>query len=215
MRKGVIYKLEIIGTKYFLYGSTINYKKRISRYKNNLINNKYKNDLLQRVYNKYGEDKLLFTIVQQDIPEDILLFVEDIWIGTFCSHADCKCGGMNMRNASKPYFSQEVKDKISKLKKGKKFTEKHKLNMSISQKGIPKPQSEENRYKSKLRVLEVGKKLRKKVKQIDIETGNVINIFESISEAGRILNISRQAIGLCCRNYKWVKTAAGFKWEYI
>jgi hypothetical protein len=55
----------------------------------------------------------------------------------------------------------------------------------------------------------------KRVKQIDIKTGEIINVFQSICEAARKIGKPDSAshiIGACKgRN----KTACGYKWEYV
>ena len=53
----------------------------------------------------------------------------------------------------------------------------------------------------------------KKVKQIDKNTLEVINVFNSASEAGRILNICSSKISSVCTGRR--KTSGGFIWEYI
>lgn len=55
-------------------------------------------------------------------------------------------------------------------------------------------------------------KNKRRVKQLDKED-NIINIYNSITEASINTNISKSDIGLCCR--KKLKYAGGFKWEYI
>lgn len=50
------------------------------------------------------------------------------------------------------------------------------------------------------------------VVQIDKNTDNIINIWDSISDASRALNINRGAISYCCNGY--TKTSGGFKWEF-
>ena len=55
----------------------------------------------------------------------------------------------------------------------------------------------------------------KKVKQIDIETGQVLNIYESIGDAIRTLGFGRSYIGHisnCCNGKSNV--AVGYKWEF-
>ena len=51
----------------------------------------------------------------------------------------------------------------------------------------------------------------KKIKQIDINTGTIICIYKSITEASNINHISRQYIGKVCA--KKGKSAGGYKWE--
>ena len=52
----------------------------------------------------------------------------------------------------------------------------------------------------------------RKVNMIDIKTNQIIKTFNSLSEAGRELNINSSNIGMVCRNFK--RTAGGYKWEY-
>lgn len=59
--------------------------------------------------------------------------------------------------------------------------------------------------------LRTHKHLCKKVKQIDIDTGEVVAIYNSIIEASNKNGISRQCIGQVCLGRG--KSAGGFKWE--
>lgn len=52
----------------------------------------------------------------------------------------------------------------------------------------------------------------KKIKQIDLETEEVLNIFYSMNEAARKTNISQSAISFCCNNKR--KTAGGYIWKF-
>ena len=53
----------------------------------------------------------------------------------------------------------------------------------------------------------------KQIKQFDLKTLKVINIFESISEASKKTSIHRQSITNCCTG--WSKSAGSFGWCYI
>lgn len=53
----------------------------------------------------------------------------------------------------------------------------------------------------------------RKVIQID-GSGNVVNEFESISEASRQTGINLANIAACCKKYKFRHTAGGYAWEY-
>ena len=59
--------------------------------------------------------------------------------------------------------------------------------------------------------LRTHKHLCKKIKQIDINTGQTIKVYNSIVEASKDTNISRQTIGKVCLGKG--KSAGGFKWE--
>lgn len=72
-------------------------------------------------------------------------------------------------------------------------------------------------YNEKMGIKTLPKKkqedFRKPVKQIDINTGAVINVFKSICEAGRFLGKpNNQHIGEACRGT--IKSAYGYHWEY-
>jgi hypothetical protein len=61
-------------------------------------------------------------------------------------------------------------------------------------------------------------KTKKAVKQISIETTNVINIFDSAKKASLACNIRDCNISRCCRdNLKgnFIHTAGGFRWEFV
>lgn len=54
--------------------------------------------------------------------------------------------------------------------------------------------------------------LNKKVFQIDKHTNQIINIFDSISDAARKCNLHNQLISFVCSHKR--KTSGGFIWEY-
>lgn len=54
----------------------------------------------------------------------------------------------------------------------------------------------------------------RRVTQLDLE-GNVIATFDSVLEAAKSVNGSRQGIDLICKGDPKRKTAHGFKWKYL
>ena len=54
----------------------------------------------------------------------------------------------------------------------------------------------------------------KKVKQININTNEVLNIFESSKDAERKTGIKHQNINNCCNNKERNKTAGGYAWQF-
>lgn len=97
MRLGVIYKVSCGDN--FLIGSSIDFPNRKASYISDLKLGKWSNRYLQRAYNKYGKDALTFSILQENIPEDILRQVENIWIGVLCARAEDNKKGMNLQDA--------------------------------------------------------------------------------------------------------------------
>ena len=61
--------------------------------------------------------------------------------------------------------------------------------------------------------------VKKKIKQIDAKTNEIINIYSSITEASIATGVSNSSIGQVCSKYKRKdrpsprQTAGGFKWE--
>lgn len=55
--------------------------------------------------------------------------------------------------------------------------------------------------------------LSKSVKQYDLN-GNLIKIWDCISDASRKLHIDNGRITKCCQHKKYCYTAGGYKWEY-
>ena len=76
---------------------------------------------------------------------------------------------------------------------------------------------------SKSKMRKPKKRKSKKVKQINIETNDLIKIWNSATEASIFLTgkiVSKEQIYRACKNYKDTKgnirkTALGFKWEYL
>lgn len=76
-------------------------------------------------------------------------------------------------------------------------------------------------YINKLRNTDINRKNAKKmieknkrkVVQKDLN-GNMINIFDSIKEAGELTNIDKTSICSVCKHKGYYKTAGGYIWEY-
>lgn len=54
----------------------------------------------------------------------------------------------------------------------------------------------------------------KRIRQLDKNSGILINKFNSIHDASRETGINRGNINSCCLNRPHYKTAGGFRWEY-
>lgn len=225
LRQGVIYKVTSIKTGHYLFGSSIDYRRRINCYKSQLKFNKYSNPILQNLYNKYGLDNLKFEIVKDSINEDILTIIEDIWIGANKSLKSDNKKGMNLKNAfrivcseetklrmresqkgiikdwnkGKP-MSQEQKDLLSKVKKAKcyKMPNETKLKLSLATKGRPKSED----WKKKISI---------PINQYDLNN-KFIKEWDSAKSIGDFFNVDSTTFIRCCKQKQ--KTAYGFKWQY-
>jgi group I intron endonuclease len=107
--------------------------------------------------------------------------------------------------------TQETKNKLSSSLTGRDFSEEHKNNISISKVG-----DKNYFYNMKIskEILDKRANTRKKpVLQFDMNDV-FIKEWSSALDVFKELNIDKERIGACCRNYKWCKSAGGFKWKY-
>jgi hypothetical protein len=129
---------------------------------------------------------------------------------------------MSLRRTGKP-MSEETKAKLSVANAQWKRSEEHLAALSNAWRGSK--HTEETKAKiataNKGRVLseDTKQKMRKnhhlsrRVAQIDINTSQIINIYPSVCEAARSLNVKQSGIGNCCRGS--TKTSHGFGWKYL
>lgn len=120
MKISGIYKIiNKVNEKYYV-GSSINIYKRWNQHKSNLNRNIHTNDHLQKSWNKYGKNNFEFVIVEE-ISEEQLLIVEQKYINECKNNSDIS---YNISN-----------DAISPMK-GRKHSEKTKLEYSKTRKGM-------------------------------------------------------------------------------
>ena len=55
----------------------------------------------------------------------------------------------------------------------------------------------------------------KKIKQIQVFTGKVVKVWDSLGEIKRELGFNKAGIIGCCKNKPKYKTAYNYKWEYV
>ena len=167
MIKSGIYKISWDNNPYFYYGQAVDLKRRKSTHLESIKKGKHRNPKMQSVYNKYGEFKFE-PIVYADLMH--LDFLEQRYLDQHFDNTNCcnLCpkassskgrvysgdGLEAIRKAAKnraslsgtnnPFFGKkhtsETKQKISDLKRGKKFP-----NLSLAKKG--RKATEETRKK--------------------------------------------------------------------
>lgn len=111
------------------------------------------------------------------------------------------------------HHSEEAKRKISESNKGKivVMTEDQKKKISATMKGRPK--SEETRRRMSEAQKEFAKTRMKPVEKCDIDTGEVIERFNSTIEAAKSCGVNNSTnICSCCKGQKL--KAYGYKWRY-
>lgn len=141
--KNCIYKISSILTSRLYVGSCANPIKRKSLHFRHLIRGIHCNQKLQRHFNKYGVEDLVFEIIESGIPLKYLIQVEQLYINELKPYFNlCQIAG----SAIGRKHSQKTKNKISSSLKGKEYTEERRKNMSIGRKGVkPKPFTDEHK----------------------------------------------------------------------
>lgn len=94
---------------------------------------------------------------------------------------------------------------------GKHQTEEAKR--AISEKNKNKLCGEKNPMFGKTHTEEALKKMRKRIVQLDKNTGEIIREWDSITEASNTLKIGNGNLSRCCRDN--TKTCGGYKWKYL
>lgn len=116
MKEQVIYKISFINSSKIYIGSAIDFKKRKKNHLHELRNNKHPNKILQNHYNKYGEQDLVFDVVECVQDKKLLLSREQFYIDSLNPEINIL--------------------KIAGSRLGSKMSDATRLKMSISRKGF-------------------------------------------------------------------------------
>lgn len=167
----VIYAIfNIVNDKCYV-GQTFKKNKRCKDHKINLRLNTHRNKHLHAAYNKYGKDAFIFVILENLFDTSNLDDRENYWIKALKpEYNKAPIGGSCLGFK----HSQETRELLSKIRKGKKRTGEALENIRAGQKKRP-PVSEE--AKENMRRAQLGKKWteeRKQKRSIDM-IGNTNN----------------------------------------
>lgn len=105
-KKGTIYAIiNQINNKIYI-GQTLRFDRRITEHKSKLNNQYHNNSYLQRSWNKYGEEKFEFKILEDNICKNELYDRERYWIDHFNTFEgegyNLTCGGFGFSGESHP-----------------------------------------------------------------------------------------------------------------
>lgn len=187
-RAGVYQIKNILNNKIYI-GSSSNLKKRLSYHLYALRRNKHPNKHLQAAFNKYGEDKFEFNLIEECAPiKDTLLMIEQKYIdGLDPQYNNCPTAGslLGFKNSEAMKQRCKLRD-ISYL-----FT---------------KEVLERRGKTQRLQKM-------KPVEQLDMD-GNVIAWYPSQLDAAQALGRKnyRKGISRCCLGQ--AETSCGFKWRF-
>ena len=213
MREGVIYKIQ--SSNYFIYGSTVHPERRKQSHLTDLKKGKHCNSFLQKVYNKYNDFD--FTVVQENIPEEILRQVEDIWIGANCAKVLDNKNGLNIIDGTRLDFNIIVREKKSLSMK------KYMSSLSVEERSNKAKKAVKTRAErfdlSKL-ISESRQKYKYEnwdnnqsypVLQLELD-GTPLKLWASSYQAEKEKDFSSSHIRRCCLGLS--KTYKKYKWEY-
>ena len=209
-KKSGIYQIRNLVNGKVYVGSSVNLHVRELSHFNSLKRNAHDNEKLQRAYNKYGLDKLVFEVLEY-VEKDMLLEREQYYIDTLNAVNEgyniCPVATHTVNWTWTPTQKQNRCGANNPMF-GKHHSEEHKKRISESEKGrIPWNKGRKMTESERLRVREYNGKS-KRVQCI--ETGI---IFFSVREAGRQYNICPNHISSCARGER--KTAGGYHWAYV
>lgn len=131
-----IYKIVLITTGRVYVGSSLNMERRHRQHWADLSAGRHRNRHLQAAWSKYGSSVFTFSIIEE-VPIDCLDAAERKWIKSL--QAPSRLGGFNI--SEEPWFpgylmSAEHRAAISTARRGMKFTDQHRANMSKARIGV-------------------------------------------------------------------------------
>lgn len=179
-----IYTITNIITNQLYIGCSIHINKRISDHKLNLKLNKHPNIYLQRSFNKYGKEAFTFEVLVE-CNKNILTSEEHYWCNLLNVHN--KKFGFNIRltNPNDTYtHSIETINKISKSKIGgkgpnlnKKFSLEIKNNMSKARKGVPFNKNKVLQYTKKMKFVKEWDNLLQAINTLNLKSHHFTEVL--------------------------------------
>lgn len=131
-----IYIIENSEANKVYIGQTTNYQKRSNAHFSKLRRNAHDNEHLQKAFNKYGEKAFSIRILKECKEAD-LDRLEKFFIAEYKS-ADKKYGYNIFEGGERPGYRlhpKEVREKLSRALKGRKFSDEHKKRIGEANKG--------------------------------------------------------------------------------
>lgn len=132
-----IYIIKCFKNKKIYVGSSADVNRRLRGHLSNLKSNIHENVILQRAFNKYGEDAFSFEILETCLSHEDMLSREQYWINTFSATKDKD--GYNMRPVSGSNLgfkhTPEAKEKIRQARLNKKHTPETKAKIAAKNAG--------------------------------------------------------------------------------
>lgn len=226
-----IYRIRNLKNGKLYIGSAKNLKVRYRSHRNDLKRQKHHSIILQRAWNKYGENNFIFEVVEEVSNLDNLLKREQHYLDSLSPDYNiCTVAG----NCTGRKFSKETREKMSKSASGRIVSEEGKRKRSEASKGSGNNfygKKHTEKTKEKIRIArakqiitkETKEKLSKrfsgeknpaakKVMRIDPKSGNKV-IYDYIKQARKDGFKTHAKIKACCEGK--IKTYKGYVWKFV
>lgn len=198
----------------FYIGSAKLFKVRARQHLSSLKSGKHHNKPLQASFTKYGEGAFLFEVLEV---VDGTVFArkaaEQKYVSRYFSNGKCLNLAQNTIQKIGPWSSNPAKtSKLRSINSKRRWANpeyKQQLRKKIS--AGKKKQWSNPVFRSKM-IQAVRNACAKQVIQMDT-SGNVINTFSSVKEAGEKIGINYKNISAVCHNQR--KSAGGYFWKLI
>ena len=216
-----IYKISNIFNEKVYIGRTNNFERRIKEHFSDYKNRHGYHPKLHNAFDKYGIENFIFEIIfQEDISIEDICLKEDYYRNYYNAFYDGYCS-MNSsdgqpegeENCNNKLSKENVLKIIEKLKNTNDTIKNIAEEFEISMQTI----SDINRGNTwnfdneEYPIRKTKQGMKKKVLQYDMN-GNLINIFNSQSEASKLTGISNKRISEVCNGNK--NNAGGFNWKF-
>lgn len=241
-RRGIYMFKNMLNGKIYI-GEALNFRKRMLAYVSRL-NRKSKEQRILSAFAKHGLRNFKFFILEEyptSTGKDVLLDREEFWInfyqatnpnlgynvtgrGVKMSDSFCERVRAGVKRGVEHHMYGKhmdlgTKAKLSKSLSGRVRSDGHRKNLSISNTGKKWAEGTYEKYRqTRLGVPNLANS--RKIEQINIESGEVIKIWQSAAEAARKLvnpkngkKLRQSSISLCIGKSK-KKIYGGYKWRW-
>lgn len=218
--KSGVYKIRCCINGEFYIGASGNLYSRKNEHLAALRKNEHYSKELQKVYNEYGSDSLEFLVIEY-CNIDFLLDREQFYIDMLKPKFNSSPTAGSNRGIK---YRTESIQKSAENRRGLKRTEEQRRKFSQARLNTSYVVSEETKKKmSKSQKEREGWK--KSVLQIDLKSGEIIQIFSSVQEAEEKTGIAKSSISRVCIGSTIVrknrggkkqilKSAGGYGWRF-
>lgn len=223
---GFIYKItNLINNKIYIGQTSRTVEVRWQEHQRNMYDDKYKNITLYKAFDKYGINNFDIKIIEE-IDNSLLNEREEYWIRIYNSYKE----GYNSTTGGSGQKVCDIREIIALWNEGKLVKEiadtlgvnSHTITNYLHSYGIDSSiiYSRANKLKdnsvSQPNAARKAKEVNSKaVHQLNKETDEIINTFNSLSDAARAISKPNgfSDISKVCKGKQ--KTAYGFKWKFV